>query len=189
MTHIVSPATTSTARTSLPRVAAQLDVDAGLGHHRGHRRADTSSGRSMPATRSRPCRSSDAKKVSPCARASLRGGRRQAARLRSRPSRPPPIPACRPSSRTSCRSRDRPELTSAKIVVSGGRGARLGEKFQPVIDAAGRQARRRRRRQPRRGRCRLRPERLAGRPDRQGRRAATSTSPSASRAPSSTSPA
>ena len=54
---------------------------------------------------------------------------------------------------------------------------------------AGRQARRRDRRQPRGGRCRLCAERLPGRPDRQDRRARSSTSPSASPARSSTSPA
>ena len=55
--------------------------------------------------------------------------------------------------------------------------------------AAVRRARRRHGRQPRRRRRRLRAERPAGRPDRQGRRARSSTSRSASRAPSSTSPA
>jgi electron transfer flavoprotein alpha subunit len=44
---------------------------------------------------------------------------------------------------------DRPELTSAKIIISGGRAMRRGRRFA------------------RSGRCRLRAERLAGWPDRQ----------------------
>ena len=54
----------------------------------------------------------------------------------------------------------------------GGRAMGSSDKFNEVLDAAGRQARRRAGRQPRRGRRGLRAERLAGRPDRQDRRAA-----------------
>jgi hypothetical protein len=56
-------------------------------------------------------------------------------------------------------------------------------------DAAGRQARRRDRREPRRVDAGLRAQRPAGGPDRQDRRARSSTSPAASRARSSTWPA
>ena len=68
---------------------------------------------------------------------------------------------------------DRPELTSAKIIVSGGRAMQSRENFRQIHRAAGRQARRRRRRLARRGGCRLRAERLAGRADRQGGGAGT----------------
>jgi electron transfer flavoprotein alpha subunit len=45
---------------------------------------------------------------------------------------------------------ERPELTAARIVVSGGRGMQSGENFKTLIEP-----RRRGRRQPCRGRCRL----------------------------------
>ena len=63
---------------------------------------------------------------------------------------------------------DRPELTSAKIIISGGRAMQNRENFtkyiEPVADLLGAGDGR----LPRRGRRRLRAERLAGRPDRQG---------------------
>ena len=67
---------------------------------------------------------------------------------------------------------DRPELTAAKIIVSGGRALGSKEKFDEVDHAAGRQARRRDGRKPRGRRRGLCPQRLAGRADRQDRRAA-----------------
>ena len=62
----------------------------------------------------------------------------------------------------------------------------FGRQVHRRADAAGRQARRGAGRQPRGGRRRLRAQRLAGRPDRQDRRAAACTSPAASAARSST---
>ena len=63
---------------------------------------------------------------------------------------------------------DRPELTSAKIIISGGRAMQSRENFAKYIEPVADEARRRRRRLARRGRRRLCAERLAGRPDRQG---------------------
>ena len=89
--------------------------------------------------------------------------------------------------RRSCPSRERPELTGAAIVVSGGRGMQRRE--LQAARGARRQARRRGRRQPRRGRCRLscRTTTRSARPARSWR--PSSTSRSASPAPSSISPA
>ena len=73
----------------------------------------------------------------------------------------------RPGSRTRSRRPTGRSSTSARIVVSGGRGVGSEENFAHHREAR-RQARRRGRRLPRGGRLRLRAERLAGRPDRQG---------------------
>jgi hypothetical protein len=83
---------------------------------------------------------------------------------------------------------DRPVLTEARIVCSAAAASRTA-RTSPPTRAALRRARRRDGGEPRRGRRGLRPERPPGRPDRQGRGAGSSTSPSASPAPSSTSPA
>ena len=172
-----------------PRVAAKLDVGADLRHHQGRSAPTPSSARSTPATRSPPCRASTRSRSSPCAPPASIRRRRPAAAPRSRPST-----AVADSGKSSfvgseIAKSDRPELTAAKIIVSGGRALGSSREVQRSADAAGRQARRRARRQPRRGRRRLRAERLAGRPDRQDRRAAAVHRRAASPAPSSTWPA
>ena len=108
---------------------------------------------------------------------------------RSRPSRGRRIPAYRPSRARNCRSRDRPELTSAKIIISGGRAHAERRELQDLYRAGGRQARRGDGRLARRGRRGLCAERLAGRPDRQGRGAGPLHRRAASPARSSISPA
>ena len=147
--------------------------DAGLRYHQGRlarhfRAADLCRQRDR-----RPCSRSDAKKV---------------ITVRTTPSRRPARavpptdrddrgaaadPAFRPSSARSCRKSERPELTSAKIIVSGGRAMQSGENFTKYIEPLADKLGAARRRLARRGRCRLCAERLAGRPDRQGRRAGT----------------
>ncbi len=68
---------------------------------------------------------------------------------------------------------DRPELTSAKIIISGGRAMQNPRELHQIHRAGRRQAGRRHGSIARGGRCRLCAERLAGRTNRQGGRART----------------
>ena len=58
---------------------------------------------------------------------------------------------------------DRPELTAAKIIVSGGRALGSSEKFHEVLTPLADKLGAALGASPRRGRCRLRAQRLAGR--------------------------
>ena len=64
---------------------------------------------------------------------------------------------------------ERPELTSARIILSGGRALGSAENFQKVLDPVATRLERRDRGVSRRGRRRLCAKRPAGRPDRKGR--------------------
>ena len=65
---------------------------------------------------------------------------------------------------------ERPELTSAKIIVSGGRAFGSSEQFHALLDPLADKLGAGGRREPRRGRRGLCAQRLPGRPDRQDRR-------------------
>ena len=173
----LAPATTRSSRprpraprTSLPRVAALLDVMQisdiikVLG----------------PKTFERPIyagnaiqtvESTDPKIVVTVRTASFGATGRGRRGRRSSRSRPPAIPGVSTFVGEALAKSDRPELTSAKIIISGGRAMQKAENFktyiEPVADKLGAAM----------GASRAAvdagyaPERLAGRPDRQGRRA------------------
>ena len=89
---------------------------------------------------------------------------------RSRRSRRPGAAGISEFVRAELSKSERPELTSARVIISGGRGMQSGDNFHSAGEGR-RQARRGGRRVARRGRCRVRAERLSGRADRQDRRA------------------
>ena len=114
----------------LPRVAALLDVPADLRHHQGRlarhlRAADLCRQRAC-----RRCRSTGRKKVITVRTAALQGGGRGRLGRRSRRSAPRPIPASRSFVGDELSKSERPELTSAKIIISGGRGMQIGRELQ-----------------------------------------------------------
>ena len=128
---IIAPATSS-GKNVLPRVAALLDV----------MQVSEIIEVVSPDTFKRPIyagnaiqtvQSSDAKKVITVRTASFQaapeGG---SARGRDRRARPP-IPASPRFVENKLSDTDRPELTSAKIIISGGRALGSAEKFQEVI--------------------------------------------------------
>ena len=133
--------------------------------------------------------SSDAKKVITVRGTAFEKAAREGGSGTSRRSRATATRACRASSAPRSRKSERPELTCAKIIVSGGRALQNSENFhaiiEPLADKLGAGV----------GASRAAvdagyvPERLSGRPDRQDRRARKSISRSASPARSSISPA
>jgi electron transfer flavoprotein alpha subunit len=127
---LMAPATTS-GKNVMPRVAALLDVMQ-ISDIIEVKAPIRSSGRSMPAMRCRPCARPTPSASSPCARRRsppLAKADRQA-------SRRSPLPAIKGLSsfvKDAIAESDRPELTSAKIIISGGRALGSSEKFQEVI--------------------------------------------------------
>ena len=104
-----------------------------LRRHQGRRRPTPSCGRSTPATRSRPCRPPTRSRSSPSARPPSRrrptGGSAPIEQIGGAGA----ARACRLRRRRVSKS-ERPELTGAKIVVSGGRGLGSGENFK-ILEA------------------------------------------------------
>ena len=141
-------------------------------HHQGRSAPTPSSARSTPATRSPPCRASTRSRSSPCAPpASIR--RRPAAAAPPVETVPPVADSGKSQLRRPRDRQDRPARADRRQDHRLRRPrAGLERQVQRGADAAGRQARRGAGRQPRRGRCGLCAQRLAGRPDRQDRRAA-----------------
>ncbi len=163
--HICGAATAFN-KNVLPRVAALLDVMV-MSDVTAVIDADTFerpiyAGNAVQTVKSstpKRCSRSGPPALPPSAPAVRRRSKRSADRARL---------GCRPGSRTAWRRRDRPELTRAGIVVSGGRGVGSQGKLRPDRRAGG-QAERRCRCLARGGRFGLCAERLAGWADRQGR--------------------
>ena len=124
----------------------------------------------MPATPSRPCSRRTPKKVLTVRTAALpgdwRGGRLGAGRDRRSAAA---IRACRPiSGEESVEVRPAGADLGQDHHLGRPRACRVGENFTNCIEPVADRARRRGRALARGGRCRLRAERLPGRPDRQG---------------------
>ncbi len=163
--HIVAPATTN-GKNYMPRVAALLDVMQ-ISDISEVKSPDTFVRLIYAGNAVQTVQSTDAKKIVTVRTASFaatgEGG--SAAIEKVNAAVDPGLSSYVSENLTKS---DRPELTSAKIVVSG--GPRHAERRQ-LQDArcSGEEAQRRRRRLARRRRCGLCAERLPGRPDRQGR--------------------
>jgi electron transfer flavoprotein alpha subunit len=127
---IIAPATT-TGKNVMPRVAALLDVMQ-ISEIIEVVSADTFKRPDLCRQRDPDGAVDRSEEGDHRAHRLVPGGRRW--RLGSgRDRRPAPIRGCRASSRTRLSESDRPELTSAKIIISGGRALGSSEKFQEVI--------------------------------------------------------
>ena len=109
----------------------------------------------MPATPFRPCVRTTPRKSSPCAPPRSRRPARAVQRRRLSRRQPPPIPALPLVGEENLSKSERPELTSAKIIISGGRAMQNREKLHYFYRASCRPAWRGGRRLARGGQCRL----------------------------------
>jgi electron transfer flavoprotein alpha subunit len=187
--HICGAATAYSGKNVLPRVAALLDVMVISDDH-AVVSADTFERPIYAGNAIQTVKSADAKRSSPCGPRPFEAAAARAARCgRETVSLPAESSASSwVEDRVAARS-DRPELTSAKIIISGGRGVGSKEKFQEgdrtvwPTSSAPPSAPRARRSTPAMRRTTGR----SARPARSSPR--SSTSPSAFRAPSSIWPA
>ena len=131
--HILAPAT-AYGKNIAPRIAAKLDV-AQISDITAVDSAPTrSSARSMRATRSLPCNRLTRSRSSRFARPVSIRSQQKAAAQRSRRSKPQPTRGLSQFVSREVTKLDRPELTSAKIIVSGGRGLGSGENYTKVLE-------------------------------------------------------
>ena len=136
-----SPPSTASGKNIMPRVAAAARRHADLRHHQGrlarHLRAADLRRQRHPDRADRPT----SQEGHHGAHHGLPGGRQQRLGRRSRAVAAPAPVGLSSFEKAEIQKSDRPELTAAKIVVSGGRGLQSGENFkkyiEPVADKLG----------------------------------------------------
>ena len=166
---LVAPATTA-GKNVMPRVAALLDVMQ-VSDVMEVLGPDTFRRPSYAGNAIQTVQSSDAKKVLTIRTASFQAAEQGSAAAPVENVAPAADPGLSTFVEESVAANERPELASAKIIISGGRALGSTRKIHGGDPAGRRQARRGGRRLARGGGRRLCAERLAGRPDRQDRRA------------------
>jgi electron transfer flavoprotein alpha subunit len=129
--HILFPATAS-GKNVAPRVAAKLDVGQVSDITKVLKAPTPSSAPSTPATPLPRCRPPTRPRSSPCAPRALTRRRPPAAAPQWKPQAQRPT-AARARLGNEIAKSERPELTAAKIIVSGGRALGSAEKFNEVM--------------------------------------------------------